>query len=203
MPIPVRSLPAGLRIGLLSWLASGERSPRGFRRGTLAERLLSWVCKHPLELRSRLDEFNARQVRSRRLRNLLAGDRSAQHFPQQRFQSRVVTGFEIFLPLWRLRNLQPLVTPATTSRCHPPGPPPAHTFAMAAARAGLFFSFCSLIKNLPHIRNFLGAFLSSGCALTGVPSITPDTSCEPVRHVSLEKKTHSFQLCKNDKCPTI
>src|ERR1035437_4498845 len=86
-------------------LASGEWSPRGFRRDTLADCFLSWVCKHPLELRGYLDEFNARQVRSRRLRNFLAGDRSAQYFPQQRFQSRVVTRLEIFLPLWHLRNL--------------------------------------------------------------------------------------------------
>src|ERR1035437_2066776 len=126
--MPVRSLPAGLRIGLLSWLASGERSPRGFRRDTLAACFMSWVCKHPLELRGRLDELNARQVRSRRLRNFLAGYRSAQHFPQKRFQSHVVIGLEIFLPLSRFRNLQPLVTPATTSRCHPPGPPPRPYF---------------------------------------------------------------------------
>src|ERR1039458_3048170 len=100
-----------------------ERSPRGFRRDTLADCFLSWVCKHPLELRGCLDEFNARQVRSRRLRNFLAEDRSAQHFPQQRTEGCVMTRLEIFLPLLRLRNLQPLVTPATTSRCHFPGPP--------------------------------------------------------------------------------
>src|ERR1017187_4497165 len=159
MPIPVRSLPAGLRIGLLSWLASGERSPRGFRRDTLAERLLAWVRKRPLDFRGCLDEFNARQVRSRRLRSFLAGDRSAQHFPQQRFQSHVVTGFEIFLPLWRLRNLQPLVTPATTSRCHPPGPPrrPYFCHGRSAGRT-LLLTLLAHQKPPPTLEIFWGDF---------------------------------------------
>src|ERR1035438_3504360 len=159
MPIPVRSLPAALRIGLPIWLASGERSPRGFRRDTLADCFLAWVCKHPLELRGRLDEFNARQVRSRRLRNFLAGDRSVQHFPQQRFQSRVVTGFEICLPLWRLRNLQPLVTPATTSRCHSPGPPPRPYFCHGrSAGRTLLLTLLAHQKSPPILEIFWGDF---------------------------------------------
>src|ERR1017187_6685307 len=176
MPIPVRSLPAGLRIGLLSWLASGERSPRGFRRDTLAERLLVWVRKRPLEFRGCLDEFNARQVRSRRVRNLLAANRSAQHFPQQRFQSRVVPGFEIFLPLWRLRNLQPLVTPATTSRCHSPGPPPRPYFCHGrSAGRTLLLTLLAHQKPPPTLEIFWGIFVK-WLRADGRPSITPTTS---------------------------
>src|ERR1039458_8860993 len=137
-----------------------ERSPRGFRRDTLADCILSWVCKHPLELRGRLDEFNARQVRSRRLRNFLAGDRSVHHFPQQRFQSHVVTWLKIFLPLSRFSNLQPLVAPATTGRCHAPGPPPRPYFCHCrSAGRTLLLTLLAHQNPPPTLEIFWGIFV--------------------------------------------
>src|ERR1022692_1810410 len=85
---------------------------------------------------------------------------------------------------------------------------PAHTFAMAAARAG-FFSLLSLsIKNPPRLKHLDGDFCQGiplqsanpNCPEDGSPGvhrrypvclsnldldhpITPDTSCEPALHV--------------------
>src|ERR1035437_1586860 len=103
--------------GSLAWLALGGRSIRITRcRLPLATLRLAGFGEGLLELRIRLDELDAGQVRPRRLRNVLALRFASVDLAQEGLQGRIMSRLKRTLVLWVFSYVEPRFAAAAAHR---------------------------------------------------------------------------------------